>query len=603
MSLFHFPVTLTGSVHLAGRSGRTSIRTHPLVAAVLVLASVGAARPVAAQSPRQDGTDSIRVPDSRKTCPEGVVSQIHIENHSLFTPEDIQGRPFAWALELANWAHIRTRADYLRSEMLLAEGDCYDPEALDESLRLIRDASFIARARARPERLPDSTWDVEVETWDEWTTQVSVNLAVEDQFQFKGAALAEKDLLGRGLTASVRYHRFREREDRSFTLGTSRFLGTRANASVSAGVTRTGSRFSQDLSYPFVGERGRVSAEGRLRYEDHEYSYVTGGPGGVSHVLLPLTDRSALLSASHRFGRPGALTLLGGELEVLHRTVSAPVREVVGSNFEGATRAPDSLARLLGRQITPDSYLRLGATAGVRRIHFVTRRGLDLVSGVQDVAVGSDATVTLGRTLGTWHTSSPDTYGRVDGYLGGASGPLTGVLRVRAGGRHLDSAPTGTTPWRDLSVTGRADGYFQPGPGELQTLVAAVRFDARWNTDQPYQNVLGSSEGVRSYRDDQVPAGSILVARLEERLHLGWFRPAADFGLTVFGDVGRGWADGTPFAVDTGWRQSVGAGLLIGFPAGTGNVARVELAWPVGGPDAGAQPVFRIYWSPVRTGR
>lgn len=603
MSFIPSKTTSMGSVRPPGSYGRSRIGALPLVPVVLVALTLGARAPAAGQSSsRPDGSQPASEHKSTKSCPEGVVGRIQIRNHSLFTPDRIRNKPFAWALELANWAHIRTRADYLRSELLLSEGDCYNPEALDESLRLIRESSFIARARAEPHQLPDSTWNVQVETWDEWTTELSVNLAVEESSQFKGAAITEKDLLGRGLIASVGYHRFREREDLSVLLGTPRFLGTRANASVRAGSTRTGSFFDQEISYPFVGEMGRVSFDSHVQYEDHEYSWVTGGRGGVSHVLLPLNDRSVLVRGARRFGKPGALRMLGGEVEVQRRKVSGPVRQVLGSDFEGATGAPDSLAAVLGRQGTPDSWVRLGVTAGLRRIHFVTRSGLDLVSGVQDVALGSDLDVTLGRALGTWHTSALDTYGRIDGYLGGASGPLIGVVRLRAEGRHLDSAP-GSTPWRDLSVASRADGYWKPGPGEIQTLVGSVRFDGRWNADQPYQTVLGSSEGVRSYRDDQVPAARVLVARLEERLHFGWFRPAADFGLTFFGDVGRAWAGDTPFATNTSWRKAVGAGLLIGFPSGTGNVARVTLAWPVGGPDASAGPILRIYWSPIRTHR
>jgi len=592
-----------GSTRASVYGRRTRQVLLPVVAVLLGVATPGPTHRLAGQSSHGSGPDSPRAADPPKACPDGVVGGIQIENHSLFTSDAIRGRPFGWALELANWAHIRTRADYLKSEMLLSEGDCYDPEALTESLRLIREQAFIARARARARELPDSSWQVQLETWDEWTTQAAVNLAVESNSQFKGAALTEKDLLGRGLTASIRYHRFREREDRSFLLGTPRLLGTRVNASVSAGTTRTGSFFSQDVSYPFVGEMGHFSFESRLRYEDHEYSYVTGGRGGVRYVLLPLTDRSAVLRTARRFGEPGALRVLGGEVEVLHRTVKGPVRQVVRDDFEGATPAPDSLTGVLGRQVTPDSYLRVGATLGLRRIHFVTRSGLDLVSGVQDVALGSDLEVTLGRTLGTWHTSPLDTYGRVNGYLGGASGPWTLSVRALAEGRRLDNAPAGSTRWRDMALTGRADGYFKPGPGEIQTLVGTIRFDAHWNSDQPYQTVLGGAPGVRSYRDNEVPAASVVVGRLEDRVHLGWFRPAADFGFLFFGDVGKGWAGDSPFAIDTGWRKAIGTGLLVGFPAGTGNVARITLSWPAGGPDASRKPIFRVYWSQIRTGR
>lgn len=589
--------------HHAGR-GRSrpargsSVRAWLLVASAALVA--GGWTGVSAQTP--SGDPATRATGTHDGCPTGVVGRIDIRNNSLFAPEDIQGRTFSWALSLANWLHVRTRTGYLRNELLLHEGDCYDAEALAESLRLLREAPFIARVDAQPRERADSTWIIHLETWDEWTTQVGVNFAVEDAFQFKGVNLTEKNFLGRGLTASIRYHRFREREDRSLTLGTPRVLGTRTDASVSAGTTRTGSYFRQDISYPFVGEAGHLSFKSRLQYEDHEYSYVTGPQAGITHVLLPLTDRSATGTFAHRVGKPGALTLVGGEVQILRRTVTGDIRQVVGGNYEGASPAADTLAAALGGQANPDSYVRLGASVGVRRLHFVTRDRLDLVSGVQDVAVGDELTFTVGRTLGTWGTASHDTYGRLDGFAGGTRGPLVGNVAIRAEGRHVDAAPADRSAWRDMLVNGTATAYLR-SPTSRNTVVGGARFDIRWNIDQPYQTVLGGPEGVRSYRDTEVPAASTLVTYLEEHLDVPWLQPAVDLGFTLFGDLGRGWGNGVPFAVDTGWRRAVGAGIRIGFPAGTGSVTRAEIAWPVGGPDAGRSPVFRAYWSRVTTSR
>lgn len=288
---------------------------------------------------------------------------------------------------------------------------------------------------------------------------------------------------------------------------------------------------------------------------------------------------------------------------LLHREVSAPARQVVRGDFDRAATAPDSLAGRLAEQDVPDSFLRAGAIVGVRRLRFTTARGLDRVSGEQNVALGSELLLTVGRTLGTWGTSPNDTYGKVDGFLGGAMGAVTTTAALLAEGRHVDRAPEGASPWRDLLLRGRALAYVQPGGSTAQTSVAGVRFNVRGNVDQPYQVALGGEEGVRSYREDEVPTGSSFVAYAEHRINLSWFKPAMDLGITVFGDVGRGWAGSVPFGLDTGWRKAVGGGLRLGFPAGTGSITRIELAWPVGGPDAGRGPVFRTYWSPALTTR
>lgn len=537
-----------------------------------------------------------------EVCELGEVSRIEIQNNSLFSPEDLEARSFSWALGFADWMHIRTQEDYLRDELLLAEGDCYDEAILDESARLLRELNFITRVEADASLAPDSTWVIQVETWDEWSTQFSTDFDVEGRFQFKGITLTEKNLAGRGLRLSFRFRNFRERRDKRLTLSTERFLDTRANASIAAGSTRTGNFFRQGLSYPFVSESSQFSFESHFALQDWERSYLTGNNSQISHVLLPLEDFDGLLRFGRRYGTSGALTLVGGEMQLLHRVVSGPARQVSQGDFGQAVTASDSLARRLAPHDTPDSFLRIGATVGIRRLRFTTAQGLDRITGEQNVALGSDAKLTIGRTLTTWGSESPHIYGRLDGFLSGARGPVLATANVLAEGRYLDSAGE-ESPWRDLALKGHAIIYVQPNGSTTHTFVTGAHIWLHSNVDQPDQLSLGGEEGVRSYRDDEVPTGSRVVGFAEHRVNLPWFRPAMDLGITMFGDLGRGWATNVPFGVDTGWRAALGGGIRIGFPAGTGSVSHMELAWPVGGPSEGRGPVFRTYFAPTFTGR
>jgi hypothetical protein len=47
--------------------------------------------------------------------------------------------------------------------------------------------------------------------------------------------------------------------------------------------------------------------------------------------------------------------------------------------------------------------------------------------------------------------------------------------------------------------------------------------------------------------------------------------------------------------------MAVGGGFRFAFPAGSGTVYRVEMAWPVDDARVRRGPVFRTYWSPVLT--
>jgi hypothetical protein len=542
-------------------------------------------------------------PQGEEVCRDGVVGSIEIRNHSLFSPESIQEHRFEWALSFVNWLHIRTRAQFIRDELLFREGDCFSETELAESVRSLRDLNFIARVEAREYRKADSTWAVSLETWDEWSTEVGVDFDVESVLQFKGTFVRENNFLGRGLGLSVRYRDFREKRNTNFSLSTNRFLGTRTNASITWGTTRTGNFLRQAFSYPFVSESGRTAFGSELKREDLEFSFFTDDRSPISHLLLPLTDIQGTVWLRRRFGKPGALTLVGGEIGLLHRKVAGPARQVFRRDFDGATPAPDSLAQRLSSQDSPDSDLRIGVTLGLRRLRFTTGTGLDLISGTQNVALGSELTFTLGRSLATFASSGHFSWLRLDAFLSGASGPLLANTSLRAEGRFLDWAESGEDSWRDLALESRTFFFFQPGDSQAGTFFAKIEGHLKGNLDQPHQYPMGGEFGVRSYREQELPVGRTLVASLEYRTSHPWFHPVVDFGFTLFGDLGRGWAGDVPFGLDTGWRKAVGAGIRIGFPAGTGAVTHVEVAWPVGHGSLGRSPVLRTYWTPVHTSR
>lgn len=587
------------------------------VLAAGLLAGAAEAQPV--QSSPATPLDEAALRAAAARCEGGAVRRIDVRNNSLFAPEDIDEHRFEWALGFANWLHIRTRAGFVRQQLLFDEGDCWDPDLLEQSMRLLRELRFIARVEGRGEALPDSTVVVHLETWDEWSTQLGIDFDVENQFQFKGFFVRETNLLGRGLNLAFRYRSFRERDDRSLATATERFLGSRFRASVEAGSSRRGRIFRQTFHHPFLSESGRFYLDSDFLAEEQDYAFLTGDDDGVTHLLMPLRDRTYTFEWARRFGEPGALTLLGVEADVLHRDRAAGIRQVVDGRFDESTPVVDSLlvGRMLAGQPQPPSHVRLGARVGVRRLRFTTDRGLDLVSGQQDVAHGGEAYVTLGRDVWRDAFYPLGTYARFAAFVGGGGDVLAANADVFADARYLDGPPgpfavgAGADPhepvqasrWRDLSLVGRGLVYLRPPAVPAYLLHGGVRFDVRGNLDQPYQNSLGGETGVRAYTDQEVPVQSRVVAFVEHRLNTDWLAPAADLGLTFFTDIGRGWAGDVPFGVDTGWRKSVGGGLRIGFPAGTRAISHVEFAWPWGGPDAGRGPVFRSFFTVRQTGR
>lgn len=90
---------------------------------------------------------------------------------------------------------------------------------------------------------------------------------------------------------------------------------------------------------------------------------------------------------------------------------------------------------------------------------------------------------------------------------------------------------------------------------------------------------------------------------IEDRVVLPWPAPdAADLGLTFFSDLGRVWPGDVPYGTDSGWQAALGFGLRFGLPAGTRNVWRTDVVFPLGA--NGGSPIFRVSFelNRLRTG-
>ena len=549
-------------------------------------------------------------PGDDLACEAGPVSRIVIESRPIFDPgPPSQPRILRWTRGLANFMHVDTREGFIAGELLFGEGDCPDQFLFEESERILRELGFIATADIVAEPQPDGTRHVRVTTRDEWTTKIQIDVTVDDGLQFEGASMVEENFLGSGNLIGAFYQERKQRRDYGITLHSTRLGGTRLDGRLNAGRTRSGGFTDAMLVYPFVGEVGRFA--GRLRFHRREslFPYVLDPSLDYSYALLPVYGERVEATQAYRFGEPGDLTLLGfGITRETLRFDEYPdsVSLVRGLDFGNLLDDEPGIGSRLAGQTRGHGLTRFNLLLARRKVRFESRRGLDAVSGEQSVPQGLDLSLTLGPRLplgwlSTEDEASPaspaelasDFMGRVSFFagVGSASAVLLANAETEARRVRFDDEVDGR--WRDIFSEADLLAYWQPGVGVARTLVARVSAAGGWNTISPFQLTLGGREVVRGYKEEDFPAGRRVVASLENRVDLGWPAPSSmDLGLTFFADAGRAWAGDVPFGMDTGWKTSVGAGLRLGFPAGSVRVTRIDLAWPVGA-DSGRGPMFR----------
>ncbi|MFP3948772.1 MAG: BamA/TamA family outer membrane protein, partial [Longimicrobiales bacterium] len=537
-------------------------------------------------------------------CGTGAITDIFVNNHSVFDTSEIDEEDsLHWAYELANALHYDTRSSFVRSELLFAEGDCLDPFLLDESERILRGYEFLAVADIAEIRQPDGTYHVVVNTRDEWTTKATVGIAFEEGLEFEGVEFTEENVAGRGILANVHYRERRERRDIGGEIWTPRIAATRTNASLALGRTRIGTFFSQGLFYPFVGEVGLASGRQTYRRRETLFPYSVTTESAVTNVLLPYEEEAIEVTGAARLGEPGNLTIFG--LGLLRESMTFPgfpgsVEVSTGGDYSGASPADSARASALDPHVRPLTIFRLNLLLGQRNVRFVQRRGLDALDGIQDVELGTEVALTLGRAVGdvgSGATAAPDDlYTRFYGFGGWAPGNFVLAARTDVEGRIVfRDDPPGEATLHDLLGEVDLYGYWQPdGPGG-PTLFGRISAGGGWEVRRPFQLSLGGRTGVRGYGELDFPGGRRVVLTLEDRRPFSWPLPELmDFGTTLFADVGRIWSGDVPFGETSAWQASVGAGLRLGFPTGSQSVVRIDLALPVTGPRAGSSPVFRM---------
>lgn len=542
---------------------------------------------------------------SAQECPNGRISSIFIDSHSILDmsqiEEDTRGR---WAYSIANALHARTKAGFLEAELLLQVGDCVDTFLLEESERILRQYDFLARVDVYAVPQPDGSQHIVVDTQDEWSTRVDLRFRFDTGVDFEGINIAEENFLGRGMVVGGFWRNRRELRDVGGKIRLPRTFGTRLNSSLLLGTTRIGTFEGQGFTYPFVGEVGHWAAREVYSRREDLFSYALEDHPTLSHVVLPLETTRAEVTVAGRVGPPGSLMLFGIGLsreEVKFPDVANRVEGVTNSDFGNRTPAPPELAAEALRFTRETETTRLNFLIGKRNIRFRRETGLDALRGVQDIPMGTEIALTVGKSVGFLGSDGPaevdDIFARLRLFGGVAPGRWILTAGVTVEGRHFsDDEPMERTGWRD--VLGEADAYvyWRPtGNSGSHTVFARLSAAGGWNMDSPLQLTLGGPEQLRGFHLERFPGGRRVVATVEDRILLGWTGGGMlDFGLTVFGDLGRTWKGDVPFGMDSGWQSTVGAGIRIGFPKGTRSVARIDLAVPANGPNAFRGPVLRL---------
>jgi hypothetical protein len=458
--------------------------------------------------------------------------------------------------------HATTRANVIRTYMLLEEGDVCTEARRVESERILRALPFLADASVTA--LPDSAGGVrlDVATVDEIPALAAVAIR---HGQPSTLALGNSNVSGLGLRLYGGVERGFAYRDGGHLEGTLYdAFGEPLTAEFDISRDALGGHAEAGLSHPFLTDLQRGSFQATFRRaDDYQPLLQPDGP----HAAISVHQERWSVGGVARTHVGGLVALLGGA--AMGNQISPSADALVLSDT-GAYPASDSA--LLNRYRAYHAT-RVGGLIGVRRVRYTTVAGYDALFAQQDVATGFQT--------GTLAAPGSEMAAHRDLLLANSTyaGAMLGSSLIAAQFEsevHRDF--TGGF-WDSTIGSGRAAWYVKPARSLLFTLSDefSVARDARLPTQINFADRLG---GLRGYAASRLAGAERNVVRAEAR----WAHPAlikrSDMGLALFADVGHLWAGDVPFG-QTVSARSVGVSLLGAYPTNSKRIYRLDLAFPL----------------------
>ena len=529
---------------------------------VAALAQAGDAFPEAAEAAPQRGG----MPCRGETVREIVVLS------SAPTVAGLHKLPFL--ADLARAAHSTTVPSVVRGFLLFREGEACTELARAESERLLRAQPFIADATVDAFPVGDGV-RIEVRTVDEGAIVFGARV-LSGQPLVRSLRVGNGNVAGRGVYLATDWRAGGVlRDGAGFTFTDHQLVGMPYVLHLQARRAPLGGEWHGALTRPFYTglqrQAWRAGGGEVTAYADLQH------PDSATHAVR-IARRYADAGIMGRVGSPVRMVLFGGLLSH-EREVSAP--DLLAFDQGGVPHPSGTVL-----PATAYSSTRANAFVGVRSLAFVRVTGFDALSATQDVPVGYQAGLVVGRGIGRPAPGSGrELFSAADVYAGWGGPEAATRLQLRAQGAR--AAEDGA--WGRVVTTGRLAHQRKPSSG--RTVEVSADWAGAWRPGLPMQLLLGAHDGgVRGYEHSREGGGRRARIRVEDRRLLGAFGTKGmlgDVGVAAFAEAGRVWRGDAPLGVTTPLRPAIGASLLAAVPAHSARLWRLDIAMPLQGANAG----------------
>lgn len=469
-----------------------------------------------------------------KSAPPLRVGKISVHTTALFNAnEATQGALY----RAANVMATKTPEALIRRFLLFRQGDEFDPAKLSESERNLRAFDFLKSAEVKAREPHDGVVDIDVNTQDAFTTDLSVDFSNDGGRSLYDVAVTQLDLFGKGGEVGLRSAQGRERRLNSIEFIDPATFGRYWNSDALLAKNSDGN-------------------EERLAIERPLFSSST-------HFTTSfLTDH---LLQNARVYRDARIT---GEFRQEHRELALMAGVAIAGGHSGNVRL------LAGGDVFTDAFTTIVGTPPDRRRFRYLVLGVDSTEFdlVKDAHIDyglKEQDFNLGNHLASDISfSAPNLWRfRADESIGHRLGADSFALA------HLFATTRGGPTNRNTILSADCRLVVKFATAHPTTFVSRLRIDHGSHLDRDVQFFADGQNGLRAYPNFAFEGTQRIIFNAEQRWFLGrelWqvFEP----GAAIFFDNGK---------AGSGFKFDFGAGIRFAIPRYESAIIRIDAAYAV----------------------
>ncbi|HEY5810958.1 MAG TPA: BamA/TamA family outer membrane protein [Povalibacter sp.] len=498
------------------------------------------------------------------------IGRVDIKVDDVFETENTLAAPY----RLANALHISTRIKTVAEQLLFHTGDTYNPHALEESARLLREQRYLSDATIEPVRYnDDNSVDVIVRVHDVWTLSPGFSFGRKGGANSYNLQFEDTNFLGWGKQISVDRSSNVDRDSWRFAYKDPHLFGSWWRLAAAHSDMSDGSENALSLSRPFYSLDSRWSFSAAAADTTSTQSqYSLGNVVNQFGMQEQDFDLGGGISAGLRDG--WTTRYLAG---VRHQS-----RE-----FSAVDRNPAYTESLLteGQMPLPQDRVLTYPWLGVELIEdqYLKTHNLDQIGRTEDLYLGRSAHFELGYASTAFGSTDDAIMLNSSLQAGFELGEDQYVINTLGLAGRVEQGELRNSV---LDVGSRY--YLRQSPRRVLFASTSMSFASRLDPEE--QLLLGGDNGLRGYPLRYQAGTTRALFTIEERFYTQW-QPLKLFnvGAAVFFDAGRTWGT-DPYAAASGngeslgWLRDVGVGLRLGsVRSGLGNVLHIDVACPLDG--------------------